>query len=70
MVYVVDDCEWITCHANHENLDLQAMEDKIFGVHVNNLLTQEMINRLEVCQREAEEKSTTIDKRIIKEIKN
>lgn len=70
MVYVVDDCDWITCHPNHENLDLKSMEEKIFGVHVNKLLNQEMINRLEVCQREAEEKSITIDKRITKEIKN
>jgi hypothetical protein len=70
MVYVVEDCDWITCHPNHDNIDLQKMEDKIFGFHDNKLLSQEMKNRLEVYQRESDEKSITIDKRVTKEIKN
>jgi hypothetical protein len=69
MVYVVDDCDWITCHPNHENLDLKSMEEKIFGVHVNKLLNKEMADRLEACKKEADMKSTTIDKRTIKQIK-
>jgi hypothetical protein len=70
MVYVVEDCDWITCHPNHDNIDLQEMEEKIFGFHDNKLLSQEMKNRLEVYQRESDEKSITIDKRFTKEIKN
>jgi hypothetical protein len=70
MVYVVEDCDWITCYPNHDNLDLKEMEDNIFGFHVNKLLSQEMKDKLDVYQRESDEKSITIDKRVTKEIKN
>jgi hypothetical protein len=69
LVYVVEDSEWMTCHANPENLELEEIEEKLFGVHVNKLLSESLIEKIKLAELESKSLSTTTDKRTIKQIK-
>jgi hypothetical protein len=69
LVYVIEDSEWMTCHANPDNLDLDGIEEKLFGAYVNKLLSKEMIDRIESVEAESKQFSVTTDKRSIKQIK-
>jgi len=69
LVYVVEDAEWMTCHANPDNLDLEEMEEKLFGVYVNKLLDETMIERIKMAELESKQQSVTKDKRDVKLIK-
>lgn len=68
LVYVVEDAEWMTCHANPDNLDLEEMEEKLFGVYVNKLLDEAMVERIKLAEIESKQLSVTTDKRILKNI--
>jgi hypothetical protein len=69
LVYVVEDAEWMTCHANPDNLDLEEMEKKLFGVYVNKLLDESMIQKIKLAEMESKQFSTITDKRSVKQIK-
>jgi len=70
LVYVIEDSEWMTCHANPDNLDLEEMEDKLFGAYINRLLDETMIEKIRVAEIQSKELSITTDKRIVKQIKS
>ena len=46
VAYVIEDCIWTTFHANPDNETEEQIEERIIEKHDNNLLTEEMKNKM------------------------
>ena len=59
--YVVEDVIWATAHPNPENQTLEELESNIFGVDENELLNDNMLDKIKLAQNKVKEISNTID---------
>jgi hypothetical protein len=61
IVYAWDDCIWSTCHPNPENKKLEDLELDLFEDYDNELLTDEIKDKIKEAQKVSDELSKTIN---------
>jgi hypothetical protein len=66
VVYAIEDSVWITCHPNPDNEVLDVLESRVFEEYNNNLLTDEMKNRIKKAQKKSNKLSNTINTNLLK----
>jgi hypothetical protein len=65
-VYVIEDCVWATTHPNPNNEVLENLEVEIFDDNTNNLLNEEMREKIKQSRDKSYELSKTINNNLIK----
>lgn len=66
VVYAVDDTIWVTCHPNPENHITDEIEKIIFEEYSNDLLTDDMRNKIMEVQDISKSMSKTISTNLLK----
>lgn len=66
VIYSIDDCVWVTCHPNPENHITEEIEKIIFEEYSNDLLTDDMRNKIMEVQEISKKMSTTINTNLLK----
>jgi hypothetical protein len=65
VVYAIEDTVWITCHPNPTNEVLDDLEARVFEEYTNNLLTDEMKDRIKNAQEKSNKLSTTLNTNLL-----
>lgn len=48
ILYIHENCKWVTFHLNPDNEDLEGIEDRIIEKHINPLLSNNIMNELNI----------------------